>query len=175
MQQTLDESGEQLTVDIALYDRYASRIYTSIYRQTSNHQDAEDLLLEVFLAAWKDQRFPALAENQQLAWLLRVARNKVIDSYRRNKRFTVLTLDHALEKPDEQISLEEHVLQQETYEHLYQAIGHLSEAQQQIVRLRYGNHLRLGEIAIILNKSEGAVRNSLHRALRHLRRIYIQV
>lgn len=174
MQQTIDQSGQQLSVDITLYDRYASRIYTSIYRQVSNTQDAEDLMLEVFIAAWKDQRFPELNENQQLAWLLRVARNKVIDSYRRHRRYTMLPLDQALEMPDEQISLEEHVLRQETYENLYQALEHLSVTQQKIVRLRYGNHLRLGEIAIILNKSEGAVRNSLHRALRHLRSIYAQ-
>src|SRR5713226_3551449 len=66
----------------SLYDRFAATIFTYLSQQVPNEQDAEDLLLEVFLAALKSDSLSQQSAQAQLAWLRRVARNKVIDRYR---------------------------------------------------------------------------------------------
>jgi len=161
-------------VDFTLYDRHASTIFAYLYQQMSSPQDAEDLLLEVFIAALNCDNLAGLTSEEQLAWLRRVARNKVIDRHRHASRLTMIPLEQAIETEDGEPTPEQQAVQQENYEYLHQALEQLSTIQQQIVRLRYGNGLRLVEIAGILKKSEGTVRKMLARTLRHLRTIYEQ-
>jgi len=66
-----------------LYDRFALPMYTYICQHVSNKQDAEDLLMEVFLIAFNNETLASLPAEQRLAWLLRVTRNKMIDRHRR--------------------------------------------------------------------------------------------
>ena len=68
----------------ALYQRYAATVFTYLRRRAPSREDAEDLLLEVFLAACEQQAaLLALPEDARLAWLRRVAQHKLIDHYRR--------------------------------------------------------------------------------------------
>lgn len=158
--------------DAALYDRFASTILTYLYQQVSSPQDAQDLLLEVFLAAQSKSMLSGLSPERQLAWLRRVARNKVIDHYRRSALLTVLPLEQVPEREDDELTPEEHALQREQYEQLYQLVGQLAPLQQQLIRMRYGNDLRLVVIADILEKPPGTVRKLLARTLHRLREMY---
>lgn len=167
------KTGEaQGDVDVTLYDRLAPTIFTYLRQQVTSQQDAEDLLLEVFSAVLNKQELSDLPEAQQLAWLRRVARNKVIDRYRRNALRTELPLEQAVEMEDGQLTPEAYAVQQESYERLHLALEQLSPQQQQLIQLRYGNGLRLVEIAGMLEKPEGTVRKMLFRTLRRLRAIY---
>jgi RNA polymerase sigma-70 factor (ECF subfamily) len=170
----LDEGVARRGIDITLYDRYAPLIFTYLYRQVSSPQDAEDLLLEVFLAAYQYKPLHEFKDERKIAWLKRVARNKVIDKYRHNACLTILPLEEAIEKLDDALTPEQHVLRQESYQQLYEALKRLSATQQQIIHLRFSYRLRLNEIAEMLGKPESTVRNILSRTLRHLRTIYEQ-
>lgn len=67
----------------------------------------------------------------------------------------------------------EHVtLRREEYAHLRATIKTLPELQQEILRLRFANDLRCAEIAAVLQKSEGAIRMLLSRAMKLLRAVY---
>src|SRR5436305_3728489 len=138
--QQLNADEAQRGIDITLHDRDASTIFAYLYQQVSSQQDAEDLLLEVFMAAHNSETFFGITTKRQLAWLRRVARNKVIDHYRHTALLTILPLEHALETEDDELTPEQRVVQRENYERL-------SPLQQQLIRLRYGNGLRLVEIA----------------------------
>src|SRR5258707_14083280 len=81
----------------ALYQRHAPSILTFIRRHIPSREDAEDALLEVFLAALESEKLDALNEGEQLAWLRRVAYNKSIDYYRRPNRTSIVSLEEALE------------------------------------------------------------------------------
>jgi RNA polymerase sigma factor (sigma-70 family) len=170
----LDEGVAHSGIDITLYDRYAPLIFTYLYRQVSSPQDAEDLLLEVFLAAHQYKPLHEFNDERKIAWLKRVARNKAIDKYRHNARLTMLPLEEAIETLDEALTPEQHVLRQESYQQLYAALKRLSITQRQIIHLRFSYRLRLNEIAEMLGKPESTVRNILSRTLRHLRTIYEQ-
>src|SRR5260370_34849449 len=75
-----------------LYQRHAPSILTYIRRHISSPEDAEDLLVEVFLAALEHNNMLCLNEGEQLAWFRRVAHNNLIHSYRRAKNAPVATL-----------------------------------------------------------------------------------
>lgn len=161
-------------VDGAFYDRFALTIFTYLGQQVSNEQDAEDLLLEVFLAACNNDALSSLPAERQLGWLLRVARNKAVDRYRHRALLTLVPIELVGEMEDGAPTPEQHMEQQEMYERLYLALGRLSPLQQELIRLRYSNSLRFSEIAGILGKSEGAVRKLCARTLHQLRGIYTQ-
>src|SRR2546423_8685342 len=81
----------------ALYERYAPLILTNLRQHNITKEDAEDLLVEVFLAAMGNTTLLSLQEGAQLAWLQRVARNKVIDHVRRTTRRQAVILDELTE------------------------------------------------------------------------------
>lgn len=170
----LKMSEEQNSAGAALYDRFAPAIFAYLYQQVASRQDAEDLLLEVFVAALRDDTLFGLGEERQLAWLRRVARNKVVDRYRHDALFALLPLDQAEEQEDDALTPEQQAERRENYERLYRAIEQLSPEQQQVIRLRYGNGMRLVEIAAMLDRPDGTVRKLLERALQKLRGLYEQ-
>ena len=83
-----------------LYDRFAYPIFRYICRQIANKQDAEDLLVEVFLAAFNNEGLFSLPAERQLVWLMRVTKNKMIDRYRRLTHFTLVPIELASELED---------------------------------------------------------------------------
>jgi len=107
--------------------------------------------------------------------LRRVARNKVVDHYRHVALLNLLPIEQALKMEDTALSPEQYTEQQENYERLYQSIAHLTVLQRELVRLRYRNGLRFADIAVVLGKPEGTVRQLLVRTLRRLRMIYDQL
>ncbi len=170
------EQGLHDDADAALYDRYAHVIFAYVRLHLSSREDAEDLTLEVFLAALERDNLSALAEDEKLAWLRRVAHNKLIDRYRRSTRRPVVALDQVTDTlyDDDELAPEQVALRNEEYTHLRAMLSRLPILQQQLLRLRYGDGLRFAEIAVILNKREGAVRKLLSRTLAFLRNAYDQ-
>src|SRR5258708_10256006 len=95
--QKLYMDNAQNGVDSSLYERFAVTIFQYLCQQVSNEQDAEDLLLEVFLAAFQDESLSNLPAERQLAWLRRVAHNKVIDRYRHVFLLQFLPLEQTID------------------------------------------------------------------------------
>jgi RNA polymerase sigma-70 factor (ECF subfamily) len=138
-------------------------------------EDAEDLLLEVFVAAVENDGLLALSDDEQLAWLRRVAHNKFIDYYRRSQRRPAVSLEEVTEESlvdDDDLSPEHAAVRQEEHTLLRARLSALPEMQQTILRLRFADGWRCKEIAGHINKSEGAVRTMLSRSLNLLRNIY---
>ena len=157
-----------------LYRKYAPALLAYVRMRIPSPEDAEDLVVEVFLAALEQANFATLPEKAQQLWLWRVTRNKVIDAYRRTKTRQSVTLEHVAEGlfEDEMSSPEYSALRHEDYMDLYAHLQSLSPLQQQILRMRFGQGLSCGEIATALGKQENAVRVALSRSLNLLRNIY---
>ncbi len=157
-----------------LYRKYAPGMLTYVRMRVPSPEDAEDLVVEVFLAAIENAKFTVLSEKAKQSWLWRVTRNKVIDAYRRMKTRQSVTLDHVAEGlfEDEMFSPEYSALRQEDYMDLYAHLQSLPRLQQEILRLRFGQDLSCSEIATLLGKQENVVRVTLSRSLNLLRKIY---
>jgi RNA polymerase sigma factor (sigma-70 family) len=172
--QRMDEEPTQDGVDDTLYDRFALTIFTYICQNVSHRQDAEDLLVEVFLAAFKNAALSSLPVARQSAWLLRVARNKLVDRLRHHALLTLVPIELASEVADEAPTPEQYAEQQESYERLYRALEQLSPLQRELIWLRHTKSLRFCDIACKFEKSEVAVRQLYSRTLQQLRGIYHQ-
>jgi RNA polymerase sigma-70 factor, ECF subfamily len=173
----MQRMGEETTRDEGnrtLYDRFTLTIFTYICQQVSNTQDAEDLLVEVFLAAFNNEALSSLPAERQLAWLLRVTKNKLIDRYRHLALLTLVPIELAREVEDATLTPEQYTEQQENYQRLYRALEQLLPLQRELIRLRYTKGLSFLEIARIFEKSEGAVRKLYARTLQQLRWLYCQ-
>lgn len=157
-----------------LYQRHASAIFSYLCQHTTTYEDAEDLLLEVFASVLEEKAFFERSAEQQSGWLWRVARNKRIDTFRREQRRPTLALDLVMDSlyEDEKQGPEYTALRQEEYRQLQEALTHLSPLQQEVLRLRFARELRCSEVAKELGKSEGAVRVLLLRTLKYLRTFY---
>jgi RNA polymerase sigma factor (sigma-70 family) len=169
-----DEYAQRGSTLAALYDRFAASIFGYARLFAPSWEDAEDVTLEVFTAALEQGNLSSLSEQQQLAWLRRVAHNKLVDRYRRSLRLPVVPLEQVVEtmRIEEGLTPEQAILRREELGRLYKALSTLSLTQQQLLQLRLGEGLRFAEIAVLLDKREEAVRKLWSRTLALLRRIY---
>jgi RNA polymerase sigma factor (sigma-70 family) len=160
----------------ALYQAYAPGLLTYAHWHTASREDAEDIVLAVFVAALESNILLSLSTGEQAAWLWRVTKNKAADYQRRVMRHAIASLHEVAEAVyvDDGSWPDEVALRNEEYTELRKALGDLPEVQQEILLLRFGQGLRCKEIAQRLNKGEGAVRMLLSRSLNFLRRIYDQ-
>lgn len=157
-----------------LYQCYAPGLFAYAYQQTTSREDAEDIVLDVFLSVLQNPRFPTFDEKKQEAWLWTITRNKVVDYYRRSTHRQHVSIEWLSEPlyEDDRLAPEQLSLKREEYVQLSGAMRALPELQQEILRLRFGHDLKCKEIASVLEKSEGAVRTILLRTLQRLREIY---
>lgn len=171
-----DSETQNEALVAALYERYAPIILTYLRQNRITKEDAEDLLVEVFLAAMESKTLLNVQEGAQLAWLQRVAHNKVIDHLRRATRRSAMDLDDVAEKlpDDERRTPEQVLLQREDHDWLRARLATLPAQQQEVLRLRFADGLRSQEIGQRLNKSDSAVRMLLSRAMSFLRTVYNQ-
>ena len=174
MMQTNRHSTEAEPEMALLFSRYAPELLRYVRMHVGSPEDAEDLVVEVFLSALQQEKFATLSESAKPMWLWRVTRNKVIDAYRRAKTRRLANLGQTAEEPfeNEIYSPEFDALRQEDYQELYARLQNLPEPQQEILRLRFGQGLSCGEIAAALGKQENAVRVALSRTLNRLRTSY---
>jgi RNA polymerase sigma-70 factor (ECF subfamily) len=157
-----------------LYQQHALSIMTYVRRHVPLHEDAEDIVLEVFLAALEQKGLAQLSEPEQLAWLRRVAHHKFVDYHRRSARRPAVPFEETDETllTDEDAGPDHLAVRREEDMLLRERLTQLPEHYQTILQLRFVNGLRCTEIAKRLNKSDGAIRMLLSRALNILRDIY---
>lgn len=174
MQQQRLLQGDSSRVAL-LYQRHASTIFLSIRRHIFSLEDAEDITLEVFLAAVEhEETLAGLNDDLQLAWLRRVAHNKMVDHYRRSVHRQAMALEEITDMfdDDENGEPEPALLRREEYALLRRRLASLPPQQQEILHLRFAAGLRSREIASLLHKREGTVRSMLARSLNFLRSVY---
>ena len=153
-----------------LYDYYQPKIYRFVLVKVSRREEAEDLTHQVFLRAWqniatyRDIGFPFSS------WLYHIARNRVIDHYRTSRpSVSIDEVDPEIfASPEESVASTERSL---TLDRVRAAIRALKPDHQDVIVLRFVEDLPLKNVALIIGKSEGAVKLIQHRAIRELKRL----
>jgi RNA polymerase sigma-70 factor (ECF subfamily) len=164
----LAAQGDQEAFGV-LYERYVSRIYSYIYYRTGNQHDAEDLTARVFFRAlrhvenYKDRGLPLSA------WLYRIAHNLVANWHRDNSRRKEVPLDEIILIRHGGDLPEVLLIESEEKENLLKVIHRLPDDRQQLILLKFVEHLSNAEIGQVMGKSEGAVKSLYHRTLLTLR------
>jgi len=157
----------------AIYDKYIGKIYRFIFIKVSSQEIAEDLTSETFLRAWEAFKKSSNPHEQKIenpsAFLYQIARNLVIDYYREKGRFQTISAEY-VQIADPQIDLEEKAIARSDLTTIRAALADIKDDYREVIVWHYIDDLKIPEIAKIIDKSEGAVRVMLHRALGSLRR-----
>jgi RNA polymerase sigma-70 factor (ECF subfamily) len=148
-----------------LYRAYATRVYRYVYARVSNHQDAEDLTAQVFEAVLAGLKNFGGRKNFS-AWLFTIARNKVVDSYRKNK--FKLPLDAAQHVAADDPDPLHVVVNNEALDALAALVDELEPDKQELIHLRFAGGLTYAAIGEVVGKTESAVKMSIHRLLQQL-------
>lgn len=152
-----------------LYERYVQKIYNYIYYRTGSIYDAEDLTERVFLRALRHIRNYRDRGVPFTAWLYRIAHNLVANWHRDNSRRKEIPLDEGMIVFQRSEHPEQEILQIEERERLLRVIRCLPEDRQQLLILKFVEHLSNAEIGQIMGRTEGAVKSLYHRTLLSLR------
>lgn len=150
-----------------LYERYVDRIFKYIRVRVTEQVIAEDITENVFLRAYEAIERYQERGHAFSAYLYRVAQNHLVDFYRKKKE------ESPIEVADQIIadvpSLDEVLIHSDRVQEAKAALGTLPEDYQEVIRLRVILEMNTAEVAEWLDRSEGAVRVLLHRALNTLR------
>jgi RNA polymerase sigma-70 factor (ECF subfamily) len=151
----------------ALYERHFERVYAFVARRVPARTDAQDLTAEVFQQAlaglarfeWRGVPFAA--------WLYRIAANAVADHHNRAARERDATAEAA--GPDAAEPRGSGIEDAERRASVYRAVRELPADQRRVVEMRFGEDRAIAEVARILGRSEGAVKQLQLRALQTLK------
>jgi RNA polymerase sigma-70 factor (ECF subfamily) len=152
-----------------IYEQYVERIYNYIYYRTGNAADAEDLTARTFMRAmqhiptYQDQGVPFSA------WLYRIAHNLVANWHRDRNRRQIISLDDLIRWHVHEDGPEAAALKIEDKTALLEAVRRLPADRQELLILKFVEHLSNAEIGAIMGRSEGAVKSLYHRTLLSLR------
>jgi RNA polymerase sigma-70 factor (ECF subfamily) len=147
----------------ALYEIHFERVYAYVARRLGNREAAEDVTSEVFHQAlanlaryeWRGAPFGA--------WLMRIASNAIADRWRRGSReqTDALASDPASAEPSpEEIEIRAQ---------LFRLVQELPIEQRKVVQMRFGEEKSIREIAQVLGRTEGAVKQLQFRGIQALR------
>lgn len=149
----------------SVYDLYIGKIYNFIFYKTLHQPLAEDLTSQTFLKAWKNIK--QFQGGNFSAWLYSIARNLVIDHFRAQKEFLNIddcwdlqASDDIFKEVDDRLKIEK----------IKTAFSQLNSKEREILILRFWQDLSFKEIALILQKNEGAVKMSFGRAVNALKK-----
>jgi RNA polymerase sigma-70 factor (ECF subfamily) len=153
-----------------LYDAYIGRIYNYVYYRTGNTHDAEDLTARVFYRALNHIHTYRHMGVPFLAWLYRIAHNLVANWHRdMNRRKEVPLEDHTTFSSPHIDQPETMLIENQEKEKLLRAIKKLTSDRQHLIVLKLVEGLSNAEIAVIVGRSEGAIKSLYHRTLLAIR------
>lgn len=150
-----------------IYDQYIAKIYRFIVFKVSSVEIAQDLCSETFLKGWEVFKQEKI-DNPQ-AFLYRIARNLVIDHYRKKGRTQIVPADD-LPLVDPNSGMEKKVLLDSDIGQIKVKLMSLNDDYQNVIIWHYLDDLPIQEVANLLDRSEDATRVLLHRALEALRK-----
>lgn len=147
---------------VDLYDRHFHRVYGYVIRRTGSRAEAEDITSAVFERAlthlprfeWRGVPF--------VAWLYRIAANAIADRRKQTERDSP---DPPPDVPDDRESEEI-----ERRAMIFDLIARLPDVQRRVIEMRFVEEKSIREIAVALDRSEGAVKQLQLRALENLRK-----
>src|SRR5512146_257367 len=141
-----------------LYERYVKRIYNYVFYRTGNPYDAEDLTERVFHRAFGHIQTYNNRGVPFSAWLYRIAHNLVANWHRDNSRRKEVPLEDQKNLHQRSDHPEISLVNSQEQEMLLKLIRRLPEDRQQLIILKFVEHLSNGEVATIMGRSEGAIK-----------------
>ena len=166
------EAEENREAFAQVVQQYSEPLYWKIRRMVLSHDDANDVLQNVFLKAWTNMG-EFKNKSRMSTWLYRIAVNETLDFLRKKKR-----MDSFCGSDDasvaNQLLADEYFDGDETQAQLQEAIAQLPEVQRMVFNLRYFDEMKYSEMSRLLDTSEGALKASYHLAVKKITEFFKQ-
>jgi len=164
-----DRQVQQKSLRAAFEDivnQYSEPLYWKIRHIVLNHEDANDILQNVFVKAWNNlDNFQN--KSKVSTWLYRIAINESLDFVRKQKP-RALAESEADSNIANTLVADEYFDGDETAAQLQQAVASLPEIQRTVFNLRYYDEMKYSDISKLLNTSVGALKASYHIAVKKI-------
>ena len=151
----------------AIIKKYQEKLYWHIRRMVVDHEDANDVLQNMFIKVWRS--LDNFREDSQLyTWLYRIATNESLTFIEQQKRRSAASLS------DEDSYLSNKLVADKDFDEkklewkLQKAIQLLPEKQKAVFNLRYFEEMPYEEMSRVLETSEGALKASYHHAVKKI-------
>ena len=150
------------------YDKHINSVYRFIYLKVSSREMSQDLTAEAFKRLWESIQAPTEIKNPR-AFLYQIARNLIVDHYREKGREPIKIQPEELEIESQEKGPSVQAEDAEKADEIQQALSKLKDNYQNVLIWYYLDEMSIEEIAELENKSENAVRVTIHRGLEKLR------
>lgn len=147
--------------------KYQEKLYWQIRRIVITHEDADDVLQNVFIKAWNGLH--QFREDARLyTWLYRIAVNESLTHLEQQKRKSSVSFDIVNEVMTEKLVAEKGFDEQKAIWKLQLAIQQLPEKQRIVFNLRYFEEMSYEDMSQVLDTSVGALKASYHHAVKKI-------
>lgn len=155
-----------------IYDFYVPKIFRFVFLKIGDKELAEDLTSETFIRFWKYIQSSEVRNESAEPVLYKIARNLIIDFYRK-KEIVTESLDDAVIEfvSDKSMDFLEKMINREEVEEMMESLKQIRDEYQEIIILRFVEDLTIEEISKITGKSQGSVRVLSHRAIKALENV----
>ena len=147
---------------------FSERVYWHVRRFVNNHEDADDLVQEIFLKIWT--ALPSFrGEAQLFTWVYRIATNETLNWLRREKVRAALRFTSIDAEMERRIDSDPFFDGDAADRALSKAVAKLPEKQRQVFILRYYDEMPYEQMSEVLGTSVGALKASYHLAQEKVR------
>ena len=146
--------------------QYSERLYWTVRRIVIDHDDADDVLQNVFVKAWSNMD-DFQNRSKISTWLYRIAVNEALDFIRRKKDIASLGDDGNVAVAN-RLMADDYFDGDRAQALLQAAIASLPDVQRVVFNLRYYDEMKYSDISQLLNTSEGALKASYHIAVKNI-------
>jgi RNA polymerase sigma factor (sigma-70 family) len=151
----------------AIIKKYQEKLYWHIRRMVVEHEDANDVLQNVFIRVWNG--LENFREDSQLyTWLYRIATNECLSYLEQQKRKSSASLDEMESGLSNKVIADKYFDPNKLEWKLQLAIQQLPEKQRVVFTLRYYDEMPYEEMSRVLDTSEGALKASYHHAVKKI-------
>jgi RNA polymerase sigma factor (sigma-70 family) len=151
----------------AIIKKYQEKLYWHVRRMVIEHEDANDVLQNVFVRVWNG--LENFREDSQLyTWLYRIATNECLTYIEQQKKRMSVSLDEFDSGLSNKVKADSHFDANRLEWKLQLAIQQLPEKQRIVFNLRYYDEMPYEEMSRVLDTSEGALKASYHHAVKKI-------
>ena len=151
----------------SIIKKYQEKLYWHIRRMVIEHEDANDVLQNMFVKVWRN--LDNFREDSQLyTWLYRIATNESLTFLEKQKKHQSLSLSNYDGYLSNKITADQHFDSNKLEWKLQLAIQKLPEKQRVVFSLRYYEEMPYEEMSRVLETSEGALKASYHHAVKKI-------
>ncbi len=150
-----------------LVREYQERIYWHVRKMVIDHDDANDLVQEIFVKVWKN--LSKFREDSRLyTWLYRIATNECLNFLKKKKRRFLMPIHDLEGELTEKLKSSAELSGDEVQMKLQKALLKLPDKQRMVFNMKYFDDMKFTDIAEITGTSVGALKANYHHAVKKI-------